>query len=166
MTVRVVSLRDALALACVRVSRLGLGEAYLSNIQEKARRLEKPSNDTLRFMVSTPMPYFETQTRSTELGIFCRGCELLYKGSEHRWSNCVDYKRALQTAYIKKDYSRHLETCEAAKWLQEIFVRNGKCMEHLQGNPLRWSYLPMSEWRSRFPELWIHSITRMFSNFL
>ncbi|RFU36043.1 hypothetical protein B7463_g354, partial [Scytalidium lignicola] len=142
---KVVSVRKALTLALEKQNKAQPPGEDLTNLDKKARDLIRHYNDPIRFMVSTPIPYLNTRDHRTELGVWCRGCELVwYRSSSHRWSSDC-YKRVLDTAYLEEEYLRHFEKCEAAKELWELFIREGKGLEHLHRGRHR-------EWDSRIVE--------------
>ena len=128
-----VSVRKALALALEKQNKTqpeAEGENF-TDLEKKARGLVRHYNDPIRFMVSTPIPYLNTREHRTELGVWCRGCELVwYRNSSHKWpSDCC--KRLMDTAYSEGEYMKHFEKCEAAKEIWRLFVQKGKGIEHL-----------------------------------
>jgi len=139
---KVVSVRKVLDLALGKQNKTQ-SEAEredFPNLNKRARDLIRHYNDPIRFMVSTPIPYRNTRDHSTELGVWCRGCELVwYRSSSLRWSNDC-YKRVLDTAYLKEEYLKHFQEFEAAKEIWGLFVREGKGLEHLySGRHREWA---------------------------
>lgn len=144
---KAVSVAKVLALAVKRINKTPFREEDVTKFNKKARNLTRNPirhlNHPITFMVLTPIPHLNNRDHRTELGIWCRGCELMWY--RQNWPPGDDYERALNTAYSKEEYLRHFEKCNTAKELWELYVREGKGIEHF----MKWNH---REWPLRVPE--------------